>query len=155
MSIGRKISLLNKAVREFEVLGRKARYKARIYQFLDILIKVVLSFLGATIAYLSKNDDTNYSLPTQIIGIFIASLTAISSLFTFEKRSHCNIQVYSKCQSVIPEIEDKIDSLRNGENQDEDIHQYIKKIFKDLSSLSLASFTDAIFEKIASRRSLE
>jgi hypothetical protein len=155
MTLQHKIRLLNKANQEFNLLAKKAKYKASLYKVIDIFIKIILSFGGALITYFSDTKDDKYITGIKAIGIVISSLTALSSIFMFEKRSLSNMQIYTKCQSIIPEIDDKIDSLRNREDNNENIQEYIRKIFKELSTLCIANFTDSVFEKLTSRRVLE
>jgi len=82
-------------------------------------------------------------------GIFITGLTAISRVFTFERRAQSNMQVHSKCKTLIPELEEKIVTIEDASvENNEDIHEYLKGIFLDLAKLSLASFTDSAFGKI-------
>jgi hypothetical protein len=73
----------------------------------------------------------------------------------FEKRSLSNIQIYNKCQIVIPELEDKIDAIKSGENINENIRDYIHKVFKDLSNMNLATFTDMTLDRINSKLSIQ
>lgn len=154
MTTQHKIRLLNKANQEFSSLSRKSKYKASFYKFLDIFIKIVLSIGGALITYFSDTKEEKFMNAIKALGIIIASLTALSSIFMFEKRSLSNMQIYSKCQNIIPEIDDKIDALRNNENIEENIQEYIRKIFKELSILSIANFTDTVFEKLISKREI-
>lgn len=149
-----KIKLLTKAKDEFFILLRNSRRKAKLFKFFDLFIKAVLAIAGALITYSSdekSNFGTNF---IRTMGIIISGLTAISSVFTLEKRSHSNVQIHSKCKSLIPEIEEKI--LLVSEQNDEtssteelaDVQAYIRNIFQELSKLSLASFTDSTYEKI-------
>lgn len=153
MSNTNKLRLLNRASHEFTLLSKKAKYKANLYKTFDYITKIILSLSGALITYFSDYEDLK--LLIRILGIVIALFTAISSVFMFEKRSLSNIQIYSKCQNILPEIEDKIDIIRNNEELHENVHDYIRRIFKDLSVLNLASFTDTLFEKMTSNRILE
>jgi hypothetical protein len=154
MTTQHKIRLLSKANQEFCILSRKARFKAGLYKFLDIFIKIILSIGGALITYFSDTKEEKFINAIKALGIIIASFTALSSIFMFEKRSLSNMQIHSKCQSIIPEIDDKIDALRNNENIEENIQEYIRKIFKELSILSIANFTDTVFEKLTSKREI-
>jgi hypothetical protein len=144
-----KIKLLTKAREEFQDLSRKTLYKARCFKVLDLLIKCFIAIIGALVAYAS--DDKN-GIPMNYMkafGIVITGLTAISSVFTFEKRAQSNAQVNSKCKTVIPELEEKITILEDASvENNEDIHDYLKNIFAELSRLSLASFTDSTYGKI-------
>jgi len=149
-----KIKLLTKAKDEFSILLRNSRRKAKLFKFFDLFIKAVLAIAGALITYSSdekSNFGTNF---IRTMGIIISGLTAISSVFTLEKRSHSNVQIHSKCKSLIPEIEEKI-LLVSEQNDDTssteelaDVQAYIRNIFQELSKLSLASFTDSTYEKI-------
>lgn len=152
-----KIKLLTKAKEEFSILLRNSRRKAKIFKFFDLFIKAVLAIAGALITY-SSDEKSNFG-PNFIrtMGIIISGLTAISSVFTLEKRSHSNVQIHSKCKSLLPEIEEKIllVSEQNGDDSNDnsveelaDIQVYIRNIFQELSKLSLASFTDSTYEKI-------
>jgi HPt (histidine-containing phosphotransfer) domain-containing protein len=50
-----------------------------------------------------------------------------------------HIQIYTKCTTIIPEIEERL------ENEDvENVKDYVKSIYKELSILSLASFMDSL-----------
>jgi hypothetical protein len=110
---------------------------------------------GGLITYFADpNNIEEYKTVIRIFGIIIAGLTALASLFMFEKRSLANIQIYNKCQVVIPDIEYKIDAIKNGLTLNEDFNEYIKKIFRDLSHMNLATFTDSALEKINSTRDL-
>ena len=150
-----RIRNLNRAKDEFIRLSRNAYKKAKLYKIADLFIKVVLSVGGALITYFADPNlfEAN-TMAIRIFGIIIATLTAFSSVFMFEKRSLSNIQVYNKCQTIIPELEDKIEAIKNGETITDNLSQYINKIFKDLSQLNLATFTDSALEKIASERNL-
>lgn len=149
-----KIKLLTKAKDEFSILLRNSQRKARIFKFFDLFIKAILAIAGALITY-SSDEKSNFG-PNfiRIMGIIIAGLTAISSVFTLEKRSHSNVQINSKCKSLLPEIEEKIlivseQSEENSSSEElADIQAYIRNIFQELSKLSLASFTDSAYEKI-------
>ena len=149
-----KLKLLSKAKDEFLTLSKSTLRKARCFKFFDLFIKCIISIFGAIVAYAS---DTTSGIPVsnmKIFGIIITGLTAISSVFTFEKRSQSNMQVYTKCQSVIPEIEEKIsiieDNTENEKITQKDIDDYLHRIFGDLANLSLASFTDSSYGKITS-----
>jgi hypothetical protein len=157
MNNRQKIRFLNKANDEFHKLSKKTKYKANMYKTIDFAIKIILALGGALITYFSDDikNNQNFDIAIKTLGIIISGLTALTSVFMFEKRSLSNMQVYAKCQSIIPEIEDKIDILNQNINTDENLQDYIRKIFKDLSILNIASFTDAVFEKIASQRLLE
>ena len=146
---------LNKAKVEFIALSKSSLRKAKIYKFIDIFIKAVLSIGGGLITYFAEpNSVEQYKTVIRVFGIIIASFTALASVFMFEKRSLSNIQIYNKCQLVIPEIEDKIESIKGGENTNENIQDYIHKIFKDLSNMNLATFTDMALERINSKLTL-
>jgi hypothetical protein len=150
-----RIRSLQRAKFEFIALSKNARRKAKVYKFLDIFIKAVISIGGAIITYFSDPSISDPSLKlVRALGIIIASLTALSTLFTFEKKSLSNIQVFNKCNLIIPEIDDKIGILRENESSTENIQDYIKKIFKELSALSLATFTDSALERITSERNV-
>jgi hypothetical protein len=63
------------------------------------------------------------------------------------------MQVYTKCKSVLPELDEKILEIEDSNDATlalNDIHEYLKTIFSDLSKLSLASFTDSTFGRINS-----
>jgi hypothetical protein len=146
---------LNRAKDEFLNLSKKSFRKAKVYKFTDIFIKAVLSISGGLITYFADpNNMEEYKNIIRIFGIIIASFTALTSIFMFEKRSLSNIQIYNKCQVVIPEIEDKIDAVKSGENINENIQDYIHRIFKDLSDMNLATFTDTTLERINSKISI-
>jgi len=142
-----KLKILEKAKSEFQLLSKTSKYKARVYKTIDLLIKILLALFGAVITYFSdainSNETHNSSILMRCMGILVTSLTALSSVFSFEKRSLSNIQIYTKCKNIIPEIEDKIDN-RMLEN----VSEYIKNIYKELSQLSLASFTDSISNRL-------
>jgi hypothetical protein len=144
-----KLKLLRKAEEEFRDLSRKTLYKARWFKVIDLFIKCIIAICGALVAYAS--DDKN-GIPLtymKAFGIIITGLSAISSVFTFEKRAQSNMQVHSKCKTVIPELEEKITVLEDESiENNEDIHDYLQSIFSDLAKLSLASFTDSTFGKI-------
>jgi hypothetical protein len=148
-----KLKLLNRAKDEFTSLSKSTLRKARWFKFFDLFIKSVISIFGALVAYASDSTSGIPISNIKIFGIIITGLTAISSVFTFEKRSQSNMQVYTKCKSVIPEIEEKISNIEeNTENiqiSQQDIDDYLHKIFGDLANLSLASFTDSAYGKIA------
>lgn len=137
-----KIKILERAKGDFIVLSRKSKYKARFYKCVDLLIKLVISVGGAVITYFSDPSSDKDSINLNILralGIVITAMTAFSSVFMFEKRSLSNIQIYTKCQNIIPEIEDKI------EHKDlKDVKEYVKSVYKELSLLSIASFTDSL-----------
>ncbi len=146
---------LNRAKDEFTNLSKNSYRKAKIYKFIDIFIKAVLSIGGGLITYFAEpNSVEEYKTVIRIFGIIIASFTALTSVFMFEKRSLSNIQIYNKCQVVIPEIEDNIEAIKRGENTNINIQDYIHKIFKDLSNMNLATFTDMTLERINSKLSL-
>lgn len=150
-----RIRTLQRAKFEFIALSKSARRKAKVYKFLDICIKVIISVGGAIITYFSDPNIADSSLVViRVFGIIIAGLTALSTLFTFEKKSLSNIQVYNKCNLIVPEIDDKIGVLRESESSTENIQEYIKRIFKELSALSLATFTDSALERITSERNV-
>jgi len=149
MPFNPRLRNLNRAKEEFTQLSKSARRKATIYKTIDIFIKAVLSVGGGLITYFA--DPTNieeYTSVIRIFGIIIAGFTALASVFMFEKKSLANIQVYNKCEVVIPDIEYKIDAIKNGETITEDFNEYIHKIFQDLSHMNLATFTDSTLEKI-------
>lgn len=146
---------LNRARDEFINLSKNSRKKARLYKTIDLFIKVILSVGGGLITYFADpNLFSQNTIAIRIFGIIITSLTAFSSVFMFEKRSLSNIQVHNKCQVIIPELEDKIEAVKNGDNITENLTEYINKIFKDLSHLNLVTFTDSALEKINSERHL-
>ena len=151
-----KIRLLSKAKDEFTLLSKTTMYKARWYKGIDLLLKCIIAICGALVAYASDNNSTN-GIPVtymKIFGIIITGFSAISSVFMFEKRSHSNMQVHSKCKMVLPEIEEKIviiDDSPNGDGVSQaDIETYLHKIFDELAKLSLISFTDSAYGRIAS-----
>ena len=153
--MNQRLRNLNRAKDEFFKLSKKSHKKAKLYKLTDLFIKVVLSVGGGLITYFADpNLFQNNTMAIRIFGIIITSLTAFSSVFMFEKRSLSNIQVYNKCQVIIPELEDKIEAVKNGENTSDNLTEYISKIFKDLSQLNLATFTDSTLEKINSTRNL-
>jgi hypothetical protein len=146
---------LNRAKDEFSILSKNSHRKAKIYKFIDIFIKAVLSIGGGLITYFAEpNSAEEYKTIIRVFGIIIAGFTALTSVFMFEKRSLSNIQIYNKCQVVIPELEDKIDAIKSGENITEDIREYIHRIFKDLSNMNLATFTDMTLDRINSKLSI-
>jgi hypothetical protein len=153
MTNSNKLRMLKRASHDFLVLSKKAKYKAQIYKFFDFFNKIILSISAALITYFSEYEDLR--LLIRILGIVIAVFTAVSSIAMFEKRSLSNIQIYSKCEAIIVEIEEKIEILRNDEDIEENVQEYIRKIFRDLSILNLSSFTDTLFEKMVSKRVLE
>jgi hypothetical protein len=138
--ISNNLRALEKTKTDFISLAKSSRYRARVYKTLDILIKILMSVGGAIITYFSDpvNQETNKIL-LRAMGIIITALTALSSLFTFEKRSLSHIQIYTKCQNYIPEIEDRIDN-----NNTNNTREYIKNLYKELSQLSVASFSDSL-----------
>ena len=140
MNQNNSIRILQKAKTEFTSLSKSSRYRARFYKAIDLLIKILISLGGAIITYFSDpiNQETNKIL-LRALGIIITALTALASIFTFEKRSLSHIQIYSKCQNIIPEIEDKIDT-----NNTDNVRDYIKNMYKELSLLSIASFSDSV-----------
>ena len=155
MHINPRLRNLNRAKNEFVSLSTKARRKANVYKIVDIFIKAILSVGGGLITFFADPSNIEeYKSIIRIFGIIIAGLTALASVFMFEKRSLCNIQIYNKCQIVIPDIEYKIDAIKNGEILNEDFNEYIKKIFRELSNMNLATFTDSTLEKINSNREL-
>lgn len=149
-----KLKLLNNAREEFLLLMKRSNYRAKFFKFLDLFIKSILAIAGALITYSSDEKNGFGSTFIRTMGILIAGLTAIASVFTLEKRCQSHTQIYSKCKSLIPEIDEKI--LIISEQKDEDtedeelsnIREYIRNIFQELSKLSLAAFTDAIYGKI-------
>ena len=153
-----KLKLLNSAKQEFTILAKQTLRKARFFKFIDLFFKCVIAILGALVAYSSDNGIPLVYM--KAFGIVITGISAISSVFTLEKRSHSNMQVYSKCKSVIPELEEKIAEVEDSADStvsqnNNDIHEYLKTIFSELAKLSLASFTDSTFGKInASQREL-
>jgi hypothetical protein len=151
-----KIRTLQRAKVEFIDLSSKSKQKAKIYSFLNIVIKIILAVSGCLITYFS---DTNISNDTSMIvirifGILVSVTTAISSVFMFEKRSLSNIQIHDKCDSVIQNINEKVEEVRSNEISMDNIEDFIKRIFKELSVLRIATFTDTAFEKIFSERKL-
>ncbi len=135
-----KIKFLHKARSDFVKLSTKSKYKAITFRIIDFLAKIIMSVGGALITYFSESKDeidSNFKL-IRAIGIIITVITAFSSVFTFEKRSQSHIQIYIKCKSIIPEIDDKIEN-----NDVENVKEYVKSIYKELSILSIASFTDS------------
>ena len=155
MSLNIKLRNLNRARTEFNQLSISSYRKAKIYKFIDIFIKAVISIGGGLITYFAEPSSAdNHSTVIRIFGIIIASLTALASVFMFEKKSLANIQIYNKCTSVLTDLDDKIDIIKSGEQINEDLQEYIKKIFKDLSIINLATFTDSALEKINSKRDI-
>lgn len=151
-----KLKLLNRAKDEFTLLSKSTIQKARWYKAIDLFLKCVIAICGALVAYASDNNSSN-GIPVtymKIFGIIITGFSAISSVFMFEKRSHSNVQVHSKCKLVIPEIEEKIaivDDSPQGEGISQaDIESYLHKIFDELAKLSLVSFTDSAYGRISS-----
>jgi len=144
-----KIKLLTKAKEEFSDLSRKTLRKARWYKVFDLLVKCVIAICGALVAYVSDDKDGIPMTYMKAFGIVITGLSAISSIFTFEKRAQSNMQVHSKCKTVIPDLDEKITVLEDDSVENtEDIHDYLRNIFAELSRLSLASFTDAAYGRI-------
>jgi hypothetical protein len=137
-----KLKFLNKAKSDFISLSKKSRCKARLYKAIDLIIKIIISIGGAIITYFSDPNNAQNTINLNILralGIAITSVTALSSVFMFEKRSLSNIQIYTKCSNIVPEIEDKL------ERKDfENVKNYVKSIYKELSLLSIASFTDSL-----------
>lgn len=136
-----KIKFLQKAKCDFEILAKNSKYKAIFFKVLDFLTKIIISSGGAVITYFSEpKEELNINFKIlRAIGIIITVITAFSSIFTFEKRSLSHIQIYTKCNTIIPEIEERI------ENEDvENVKEYVKSIYKELSILSIASFTDSL-----------
>ena len=162
MNKSSKLKLLNSAKLEFTILEKQTLRKARFFKFIDLFFKCVIAILGALVAYSSDNGIPLTYM--KAFGIVITGISAISSVFTLEKRAHSNMQVYSKCKSVLPELEEKIAEVEDStesqgqpqnQSQSNDIHEYLKTIFSELAKLSLASFTDSTFGKInASQREL-
>lgn len=153
--MNRKVLILRQANQEFQELGLKSRYRAKLFKGLDISIKLTLAIAASLVTYFSENDNDYSMIIIRVCGILIAVLAAISSIIMFEKRSITNFQIYTKCKRIIPEIEVKIDDLTLNKNLNEDIEMYIKNIFRDLGDLSLASFSDATYDKMISKRNLE
>jgi len=151
-----KLRLLNNAKQEFTNLSKQTLRKARFFKFVDLFFKCVIAILGALVAYSSDNGIPLVYM--KAFGIVITGISAISSVFTLEKRSHSNMQVYSKCKSVLPELDEKISEIEDSNDPvslGNNIHEYLKTIFSDLAKLSLASFTDSAFGRInASQREL-
>ena len=138
-----KLKFLQKAKNDFEILARKSKYKAMTFKIIDFMAKVIISIGGAIITFFSEpKEEANFNVSLKVlraIGITITVLTALSTLFMFEKRSLSHIQIYTKCSTIIPEIEERI------ENEDiENVKDYVKSIYKELSILSLASFMDSL-----------
>jgi hypothetical protein len=152
-----KLKLLKKATEEFQDLSRKTLYKARWFKVLDLLIKCFIAIFGALVAYASDEKNGIPLTFMKAFGIIITGLSALSSVFTFEKRAQSNMQVYSKCKTILPDLEEKIVAIEDSSVENtEDIHDYLKNIFSDLAQLSLASFTDSTFGKITgSQRNLD
>ncbi len=149
-----KLKLLNKAKEEFTRLSSNTLKKARWFKFFDMFIKSIIAIIGALVAYASDNSNGIPLSYMKAFGIIITGLTAISSVFTFEKRSQSNMQVHSKSKLVLTELEEKIINIEDSTVENtEDIHIYLVNIFAELSKLSLASFTDSTFGKIASTES--
>jgi len=154
-----RLRLLEKAKEEFVDLSKKTLRKAKWFKVLDLLFKTIIAICGVLVAY---GTDQSNTIPINFIkafGIIITGLSAISGIFTFEKRAQSNMQVYSKCKVVIPELTEKIEILKepNPEiiHSVEDIHEYLKDIFNELSNLSLASFTDAAYGRITNNQRTE
>ena len=144
-----KLRLLNNAKQEFTSLSKQTLRKARFFKFIDLLFKCVIAILGALVAY--SSDNAIPLVYMKVFGIVITGISAISSVFTLEKRAHSNMQVHSKCKSVLPELDEKISEIEDSNDTvavGNDIHDYLRTIFSDLSKLSLASFTDSTFGKI-------
>jgi hypothetical protein len=144
-----KLRLLNNAKQEFTILSKQTLRKARFFKFVDLFFKCVIAILGALIAYSSDNGIPLVYM--KAFGIIITGISAISSVFTLEKRAHSNMQVYSKCKSVLPDLDEKISEIEDSNDAAlavNDIHEYLKTIFSDLAKLSLASFTDSTFGRI-------
>jgi hypothetical protein len=143
-----KLKLLNNAKQEFANLSKQTLRKARFFKFIDLFFKCVIAILGALVAYSSDNGIPLVYM--KAFGIVITGISAISSVFTLEKRAHSNMQVHSKCKSVIPELDEKISEIEDSNDNSigNDIHEYLKTIFSDLAKLSLASFTDSTFGRI-------
>lgn len=154
MNRNSKVRLLEKAKKEFSGLSTKSIRKARIFKFFDLFFKSIISILGALIAFFAGQSDKIPSIYLRVFGIFISALPAISSILLFEKRAHSHLQIHSKCELVLPEIEEKLEIVNDPINEDsisfDQIHEYLKQIFKELADLSLASFTDSAFGKISS-----
>jgi hypothetical protein len=115
----------------------------------------MIAICGALVAYASDNSSNGIPITyMKIFGIIITGFSAISSVFMFEKRSHSNMQVHSRCKMVLPEIEEKIviieDSPQGEGISQKDIESYLHKIFDEFAKLSLVSFTDSAYGKISS-----
>jgi hypothetical protein len=144
-----KLKLLNNAKQEFATLSKQTLRKARFFKFIDLFFKCVIAILGALVAYSSDNGIPLVYM--KAFGIVITGISAISSVFTLERRAHSNMQVYSKCKSVLPELDEKISEIEDSNDTvsvANDIHEYLRTIFSDLAKLSLASFTDSAFGRI-------
>jgi hypothetical protein len=149
MNKSSKLKLLNNAKQEFANLSKQTLRKARFFKFVDLFFKCVIAILGALVAY--SSDNAIPLVYMKVFGIVITGISAISSVFTLEKRAHSNMQVYSKCKSVLPELDEKILEIEDSNDPTllgNDIHDYLKTIFSDLAKLSLASFTDSTFGRI-------
>ena len=144
--------MLKKANDEFTILIKRSGCRSKFFKTLDLTFKVILALAGALLTYSSDEKNTFGYNFIKAMGIIIAGLTAISSVFTFEKRAHANSQIYSKCKSLIPELEEKIlniSELKPDESDDTDnVKDYIKNIFIELNRISLISFTDSSYGKI-------
>lgn len=153
MNKNSKLKLLNKAKDEFTKLSTQTLRKARLFKFFDLFFKCVIAICGALVAYASDDKNGIPMAYLKAFGIIITGLSAISSVFTLEKRSHSNMQVHSKCKNVLPDIEEKLSEIEDDTSNitSNDIHDYLKTIFAELSTLSLASFTDSAFGKITSQ----
>ena len=151
-----KLKLLNKAKDEFTKLSTQTLRKARLFKFFDLFFKCVIAICGALVAYASDDKNGIPMAYLKAFGIIITGLSAISSVFTLEKRAHSNMQVHSKCKNVLPDIEEKLSEIEDDDANmtGNDIHDYLKGIFTELSNLSLASFTDSTFGKITSQRDI-
>ncbi len=150
-----KLRLLSKAKDEFSLLSKNTIYKARWYKCIDLFLKCMIAICGALVAYASDNSSNGIPITyMKIFGIIITGFSAISSVFMFEKRSHSNMQVHSRCKMVLPEIEEKIviieDSPQGEGISQKDIESYLHKIFDEFAKLSLVSFTDSAYGKISS-----
>jgi hypothetical protein len=151
-----KLKLLDNAKQEFTILAKQTIRRARFFKFIDSFFKCLIAILGALVAYSSDNGIPLVYM--KVFGIIITGICAILSVFTLEKRAHSNMQVHSKCKKVLSELDEKILEIADSadiRSVGNDIHDYLKTIFADLSNLSLASFTDSAFGKInASQREL-
>jgi hypothetical protein len=155
MKNANRIKILTKAQNEFNRLSISSRRKYHIFRLLDIFIKATLAICGALITYSSDEKSGFGNTFIRTMGIIISGFTALSGVFGLEKRAHSNCQIYSKCKSLLPEIEQKLLLIsENDENSDTisdeagNIQEYIDSIFIELSKLSLSSYTDSAHSKI-------